>query len=162
MNPGAARGRKDMTKFTTTLLLHGKTATGMEVPPEVVESLGAGKKPPVRVTIGDHTYRSTIAPRKDRYLLGVSADNRERAGVEAGDEVEVELELDTEPRLIELPGDLAEALGTDTQAKDFYDGLTPSQQGSYVNWVESAKKAETRESRVAKSVEKLRADQKNP
>ena len=151
-----------MTRFHTTLLLHGKTATGMVVPPEVVDSLGAGKKPPVRVTIGGHTYRSTIAPRKDRYLLGVSAENRELAGVEAGDEIEVELELDLEPRVIELPADLAEALGTDAQAKSFYDGLTPSQQGSYVTWVESAKKAETRDARVAKSVEKLRAGQKNP
>jgi hypothetical protein len=151
-----------MTTFRTTLMLHGKTATGMEVPPEVVESLGGGKKPPVRVTIAGHTYRSTIAPRKDRYLLGVSAENRELAGVEAGDEVEVTLELDTEPRVIELPADLADAFARDAQAKDFYDGLTPSQQGSYVTWVESAKKAETRGARVAKSVEKLRAGQKNP
>ncbi len=143
-------------------MLHGKTATGMEVPPEVVEELGAGKKPPVRVTIAGHTYRSTIAPRKDRYLLGVSAENRELAGVEAGDEVEVELELDSEPRVIELPADLAAELAEDAKAKAFYEGLTPSQQGSYVNWVESAKKAETRESRVAKSVEKLGSGQKNP
>jgi hypothetical protein len=151
-----------MTRFQTTLMLHGKTATGMEVPPAVVESLGAGKKPPVRVTIGGHTYRSTIAPRKDRYLLGVSAENRELAGVQAGDEIEVELDLDLEPRVIELPADLAEALGTDAQAKSFYDGLTPSQQSSYVTWVESAKKTETRDARVAKSVEKLRQGQKNP
>jgi Bacteriocin-protection, YdeI or OmpD-Associated/Domain of unknown function (DUF1905) len=151
-----------MTKFTTTLLLHGKTATGMEVPPEVVESLGSGKKPPVRVTIGDHTYRSTIAPRKDRFLLGVSAENRALAGVEAGDEVEVEVELDTEPRAIAMPPDLAEALEVDESAKEFYESLTPTQQGYYATWVESAKKAETRESRVAKSIEKLRAGQKTP
>jgi Bacteriocin-protection, YdeI or OmpD-Associated/Domain of unknown function (DUF1905) len=151
-----------MIKFKTTLLQHGKTATGIEVPPEVVESLGGGKKPPVRVTIAGHTYRSTIAPRKDRYLLGVSAENRKLAGVEAGDDIQVELDLDTEPRVIELPVDLAEALAAEAKAKEFYEDLTPSQQGSYVAWVESAKKAETRETRVAKSVEKLSAGQKNP
>jgi uncharacterized protein DUF1905 len=67
-------------KFRATILLAGKTATGIEVPPEVVQSLESGKKPPVRVTIGDHTYRTTIATRAKRFLIPVSAENRERAG----------------------------------------------------------------------------------
>ena len=84
-------------RFRATLESNGKTATGIQVPDEVVETLGAGRKPAVRVSIAGHTYRSTIASRGGRYLLGVSAENRGRAGVAAGDELEVELELDTEP-----------------------------------------------------------------
>jgi antitoxin component of MazEF toxin-antitoxin module len=84
-------------RFRTTVELGGRTATGMRVPPEVVEALGAGKKPPVRVTIGGHTYRSTVATRGGVYLLPISAENRAGAGVAAGDEVEVDVELDDAP-----------------------------------------------------------------
>lgn len=65
--------------FRTTLQLNGPTATGIQVPDEIVEGLGAGRKPPVRVTIGGHTYRSTVASRGGRYLVGVSAENRQAA-----------------------------------------------------------------------------------
>src|SRR3954462_2403573 len=97
-------------KFRTTVLLGGTTATGLPVPPEVVEGLGAGKRPPVRVTIGSHTYRSTLASRGGAYLVPLSAENRAGAGVTVGDEVDVDLELDTEPRVISVPDDLAAAL----------------------------------------------------
>ncbi len=72
-------------KFRATILLAGKTATGIEVPHEVIAALDSGKKPPVRVTLGDHTYRTTIAPRGERFLIPLSAENRESAGVSAGD-----------------------------------------------------------------------------
>jgi hypothetical protein len=100
-------------RFRATLQLGGKTATGIEVPTEVVERLGAGKRPPVRVTIKGHSYRTTIAPMGGRFMLPVSADNRTSAGVVAGDEVDIDVALDTEPREVSVPPDLAEALDAD-------------------------------------------------
>jgi hypothetical protein len=144
--------------FRTTLLLAGKTATGIEVPPEVIEGFGSGKKPPVRVTINGHSYGSTVAPRGDRYLVGVSAENRERAGVAAGDELDVTLELDTQPRKVALPADLAAAMDADAQR--FFDSLTPSQKRWYVEPIEQAKKPETRERRIVKAVGMLHEGRK--
>ena len=131
-------------RFPTTLLLHGKTATGVVVPEEVVEELGGGKRPAVQVTINHHTYRSTVAPRRDRFLLGVSAENREQAGVTAGSEIEVELQLDTAARTVEVPPDLAAVLSTEPEAKRFFDSLTASQQKGFVTPIEQAKQTETR------------------
>src|SRR4051794_37983021 len=119
-------------RFRATIELAGKTATGIEVPAEVVESLGAGKKPPVRVTIGGNSYRTTVAPRGSRYLVGVSAENRAHVGVAAGDEVDVDIELDTEPREVTVPSDLTDALGADAKASTFFESLTYSQKRWYV------------------------------
>ena len=88
------------------------------MPDDVVEALGAGKRPAVRVTIGAHTYRSTIASRGGVYLLPLSAENRAGAGVAAGDEVDVTVELDTEPREVAVPDDLATALAGDAAADE--------------------------------------------
>jgi hypothetical protein len=150
-----AAGTAPTVRFTTTLFQEGKTATGIVVPDELVEQLGHGKKPPVRVTLGDHTYASTVAVMGGRFLVPVSAANREAAGVAAGDEVEVTLVLDTAPRVIEIPTDLAAAL--DPAARAFLDGLSPSQQKWHVTQVEGAKTDETRQRRIARSVELLSA-----
>ena len=91
MSYGARPGLSGMTTFTTTLQLHGKTATGIEVPDAIVASLDHGRRVPVNVTIGAHTYPSTVSPRGGRFLIPVSAENRELAGVAAGDEIEVGL-----------------------------------------------------------------------
>jgi hypothetical protein len=147
-------------RFEATIKLAGKTATGIEVPAEVVESLGAGKKPPVRVTINGKTYRSTIASRGERFLVGVSAANRELTGVAAGDRVEVEVELDTEPREVTVPSDLARALAADPEAKRFFDALSFSQKQGFVLPIEQAKKAETRERRLEKAIAMLREGRK--
>lgn len=93
-------------RFRAIILLGGKTATGIRVPAEVVERLGSSKRPPVRVTINGHIYRSTVAPMGGKFMLPLSAENRERVGVKAGDEVDVEIELDTEPREVTVPPDL--------------------------------------------------------
>jgi antitoxin component of MazEF toxin-antitoxin module len=143
-------------RFRATIGLAGKTATGIRVPAEVVESLGAGKKPPVRVTINGTTYRSTIASRSGQYLVGVSAENRELTGVAAGDEVDVDIELDTEPREVVVPTDLAKALDAEPQARQFFESLSFSQKQGYVLPIEQAKKSETRERRVEKAIEMLR------
>ena len=142
-------------RFTTTLLLEGKSATGIVVPDELVEQLGHGKKPPVQVTVGDHTYASTVAVMGGRFLVPVSAANREAAGIAAGDTIEVVLVLDTAPRTVEIPADLAAAL--DPAARAFLDGLSPSQQKWHVTQVEGAKTDETRQRRIARSVELLTA-----
>jgi Bacteriocin-protection, YdeI or OmpD-Associated/Domain of unknown function (DUF1905) len=147
-------------RFRATIESAGKTATGIRVPAEVVESLDAGKKPPVRVTINGQTYRSTIASRSGQYLVGVSAENRELTCVVAGDEVDVDIDLDTEPREVAVPPDLAEALAADPKAKQFFESLSFSQKQWYVLPIGQAKQAETRERRVKKAIAMLREGRK--
>ena len=142
-------------KFHSTVELGGKTATGIQVPDDVVEALGAGKRPAVTVSVGSHTYRTTVAPMAGKYYLPLSRENREAAGVEAEDEVEVEIDLDTEPRVMEPPDDLAQALSLDDPAREFFDTLSYSHRRAYVDWITSAKKPETRERRIGQAVEML-------
>lgn len=142
-------------KFRAVLQLHGKTATGIEVPAKVVEGLGTSKRPPVLVTIKGHTYRTTVAPRGDVYLIPVSGENRTAAGISAGDKLDVDIQLDDQPREVAVPADLAKALKADADAKCFFDGLSYSHRRAYVMWIEEAKKAETRERRVVKALEML-------
>ncbi len=98
-------------KFETTILISGKTATGIRVPDDIVEKLGAGKKPPVKITINNnYTYRSTVAVMNGAFMVSVSSDVREKAGVQGGDKVIVDIELDTEPREVTIPPDFKKAL----------------------------------------------------
>jgi hypothetical protein len=143
-------------RFRATLFLGGKTATGMKVPAEVVESFGRGKKPQVLVTINGHTYRSTVAVYGGEYMLPVSAEVRAAAGVAAGDELDVDLELDTAPRVVEVPADLAAALAADPAAKARFDGLSYSNQRQHVLALDGAKTAETRQRRLDKTLAALR------
>ena len=141
-----------MATFHTELLLQGKSATGFAVPDEVVASLGAGKRVAVVVTIGDYSYRSTVGPYRGANMLPVSAANREGARIAAGDIVEITLELDDQPREVEVPADLAAALDTDAAARAAFDALSFSNRRAHVASVEDAKTAETRERRIAKVV----------
>ncbi|MGI8617446.1 MAG: YdeI/OmpD-associated family protein [Actinomycetota bacterium] len=143
-------------RFRTTLEQAGKTATGFEVPSIVVEGLGAGKRPPVRVTIKGHTYRSTVASMGGRFMVGVSAENRAGARVAGGDVIDVDVELDTAPRVVEVPKDFAAALKKDAKAKETFDALSNSNKGWHVSSIEGAKTEETRQRRIAKSVAALR------
>ena len=142
-------------RFHASVLLGGKTATGIRVPSEVVEGLGSHKCPPVRVTIGNHTYRTTVAVRGGEFLIPLSAENRKSAGVVAGDEVDVGIELDTEPREVTVPPDFAQALGRDSKAGRHFDDLSYSHKRRWVMSIDEAKTAETRQRRIAKAVEKL-------
>ena len=142
-------------KFHGTLDLHGKTATGISVPDDIIEALGGGKRPPVVVTIGGHTFRTTIAPMGGQFLLGVNAENRAAAGAAAGDELDVEIALDTAPREITAPDDLAAALNADAKASATFDSLSYTHRKEWVRWIEEAKKAETRQARVEKTVATL-------
>lgn len=148
-------------RFTTTLLATGKTTTGIEVPPDVLEYLGHGKRAPVCVTINDHTYRSSVAVMGGRVLVGVSAANRVAAGVAAGDRIEVDMEYDSEPRTVTIPPDLTAAFGENQAARDFFERLSYSQQQRYVLGIESAKTDETRNRRTQKAIEALTAGCKN-
>ena len=142
--------------FRTTLRAEGKTATGFEVPPEVVEALGSGKKPKVTVTINGYTYRSTVFPYTEAYMLPLAAEHRVPAGVKAGDEIEVTLELDTAPREIDVPPELAAALDADPQAKAFFDGLSYSNKRVFTLNVEGTSNPETKARRVEKAIAMMR------
>jgi len=142
-------------RFSTTVELGGKTATGIEVPPEIVEALGSGKRPAVSVTINGHTYRSTVASMGGRYMLPLSAEHRESAGVAANDEVDVDVELDTKPREVVVPADFAAELDLNPKARQFFDKMSYSNQRWHVLSVEGAKTAETRKRRIDKSINML-------
>jgi hypothetical protein len=142
-------------QFRTDVLLAGKTATGIVVPPEVVESLGAGKRPPVSITINGYTYRSTIAVMDGRYMVGISAENRAGAKVAGGDIIDVEIELDTQPREVTVPEDLSDALAGDLDAHRFFETLSYSNKRAIVTPIADAKSPETRERRIARAVERL-------
>jgi hypothetical protein len=146
-------------RFRTTILQSGKTATGIRIPDEVVEALGAGKRPKVRVTIRGYTYRSSIAVMGRDYMVGVNADNRAGAGVSGGDEVDVDIELDTAPREIAVPPDFAVALDAAPDARRTFNGLSYSNKSWHVLQIVGARTDETRRRRIAKSVATLREGQ---
>jgi hypothetical protein len=143
-------------RFRTTILQAGKTATGIRVPDEVVEGLGKGKRPAVRVTINGFTYRSTIAVMGDAFMVGVNADNRAGAGVAGGDEVDVDIELDNAPRDVTEPAEFAAALAAEPRARRTFDSLSYSNKSWHVSQIAGARTDETRQRRLAKSIEALR------
>ncbi|TME89401.1 MAG: DUF1905 domain-containing protein [Chloroflexi bacterium] len=143
-------------KFRATIELAGKTATGIEVPAAVVTKLGSSKKPAVRVTIKGYTYRSTVASMGGRFMLPISAEVREAAGVAARDKVDVDVELDMAPREVTVPPDFSRALTRDPAAKRLFEGLSFSNKQRIVIAIASAKTPETRERRIAKAVTSLR------
>jgi len=143
-------------KFRTTILQTGKTAAGIRVPAEIVEALGSGKRPAVTVTINGYAYRNTIAVMGGVYMVGVSAEHRAGASVAGGDEVDVEIELDTAPREVIVPDDFAAALEAEPKALATFDGLSYSNRSWHVLQVAGAKTDETRQRRIGKSVDMLR------
>jgi hypothetical protein len=146
--------------FETTVFQSGNN-TGIVVPDEIVEQLGRGKKPPVKVTINDYTYRNTVAVYGGQFMIGISADNRSKAKVKGGDTITVTLELDTEPREVALPADFEKALSKNTVAKKFFESLSYSNKRHYVLPIEEAKATETRQRRIEKALTDLAAGKKN-
>lgn len=142
-------------RFRTTILQGDKTATGIRVPTEIVEALGAGKRPKVLVTIRGYTYRNSVAVMGGDYMIGVSAENRAGAGVAGGDEVDVDIELDTAPREVTEPADFAAALDADPAARRTFDSLSYSNKSWHVLQIVGAKTDETRQRRIAKSIAAL-------
>jgi hypothetical protein len=129
---------------------------GLEVPTAVVQALGAGKRPAVRITINRHSWKSRVAIMRGRHLLGLSNANRQAAGVVTGDEVEVDVEIDAQPRVVVEPADFARALDADPNARAAYEGLSYSGKREHVLAITSAKKAETRLRRIEKTLAALR------
>lgn len=143
--------------FTAVLQLNGKSATGIEVPVGVVAELGSSKRPSVVVTINDYRYRSTVARMGGVFMLPVSAEVRAGAGIAAGDELDVRIELDTEPRIVTVPDDLAAALDADAELRRTWDALSYSHQREHVRAVEEAKAADTRKRRIDRAITMVRA-----
>lgn len=132
-----------------------KTATGVKVPDELVRKLGAGKRPPVVVTINGYAYRNTIAVMNGTSTLSVSAEVREKAGLTDGDIITVELELDTQPREVAVPTDLQKELDKNEAARRFFETLSNSNKKRYIIPIELAKAEETRARRIKKAVADL-------
>lgn len=142
--------------FTAVLQLNGKSATGIQVPDEVVAELGAGKRPAVVVTINGYAYRSTVARMGGVFMLPVRAEVRAGAGVAAGEELDVRIELDTEPRTVTAPADLAAALDADADLRRAWDALSFTHQREHVQAIEEAKAADTRQRRIDNAITMLR------
>lgn len=143
-------------RFRATIELNGKTATGIRVPDEVVDALGAGKRPAVRATINGYSYRSTLGVMNGASMLPLSAEHRQGAGVAAGDAVDVELELDAQPREVDVQADLAAALAENDQAQRSFNALSYSARRRHVLLVESARTPETRQRRINAVIDDLR------
>ncbi len=142
--------------FRAVIQQTGKTACGIEVPEAVVTALGGSKRPAVTVRLNDYEYRSTVAPMNGGWWLGVNSEHREASGLRAGDEVQVTLALDTAPRELEIPAELAAALEADEVARTFFEGLSYSNKRVFTLSVEGTNNPETKARRVEKAIALMR------
>ena len=149
------KARFDPTRIPTA----GKTATGIRIPDEVVAKLGAGKRPAVRISINGYTYRNTVAVMDGKFMVGVSAEHRERAKVVGGDEVDVGIELDVEPREVAVPPELAAELARDAKARQRFEALSYSKKKVLAQGVADAKTEDTRRRRIDKALAELRGSE---
>jgi bifunctional DNA-binding transcriptional regulator/antitoxin component of YhaV-PrlF toxin-antitoxin module len=142
--------------FKTKLTGTATSPTGIEVPPKVIETLGSAKRPSVVVTInGTFSYRTTVGVMSGKFMIPVSAERRKEANIKAGDPIEVTVEMDTAERTVEIPADLAIALGKNKKVKAAFDKLAYSHQKEHVRAVEDAKKPETRAARIERIITAL-------
>lgn len=144
-------------QFRGELESTGKNTTGLRIPDEFVAALGGGNRPKVAVTINGHTFRSSIARMGENFWLGLSAERRTETGTKAGDVLDLEVELDTAPREVDMPVDFAAALDAEPAAKEFWATLSYSNQRWHVEQITGAKQEQTRTNRIAKSVDLLRS-----
>jgi hypothetical protein len=142
--------QKNIT-FSTVLLQAKKTATGIQIPNEVMEQLNGGKKPAVKVTINNFTYRSTVAVMGGVFMVGVSADNRMGANIKGGDKIVVNIQLDTEERIVEVPVELQQFLDKNKLAKGYFDSLSNSRKKILTLPIFSAKTAITKLKNIEKA-----------
>jgi hypothetical protein len=152
-----ATKQQDELNFTTIIKQTGKTTTGIEVPAEIMDGLGGGKKPPVCVTLNGYTYRSTVAVMGGAYMISLSAEHRTGAGVAGGDTVVITLRPDTAPRVLEVPEELQQALDANKAAKEKFESLSYSNKQRYTLPVKDAKTEETRRKRIEKAIAELSA-----
>ena len=143
-------------RFKATLVPRGPAAA-VVIDDEQVDAVGEGaKRFPVVATVDGYSWRTTVARMGGEFLVGLNRAVRQEAGVEAGDKVDVTLELDTAPREVEVPEALSSALAQDPEARAFFDGLAYTHRKEYARWIDEAKRDETRERRVAQALEMLR------
>ena len=147
-------------RFVTTLQPSGSGGGILAEIPLDVPSLFGGKSVPVRGSVNGTPFRTTIAVYGGLYYLGFRKEIRDAAGIAAGDELTIELERDDEPRTVEVPAGLAAALGPEERA--FFDSLAFTHRREYVEWIEGAKREQTRQSRIAKAAEMLRRGVRTP
>lgn len=136
--------------YTTTILGVGNNA-GIPVPPEVLEELGAGKRPALIVNVNGYEYRTSVGVMRGQFLLSLSAAHRKESGLAAGDEVAVALTVADAPREVDLPADFADAMEA-AGVRPFFDGLSNSLQRYHADLVNGAKAADTRARRIEKAV----------
>ena len=138
-------------RFKTTLHQSGNN-TGIVVPTEIVEALGGGKKPALNVTVNGFAYRSSLATMGGKSMISFSSDKRAATGLKGGDAIDVTLEIDDAPRVMEVPPDLQAALNKDKAAKAYFATLSYSNQRRHIEPINDAKTPETRARRIEKSV----------
>jgi hypothetical protein len=158
---GPAEGQERETRpksqrFRVRLGDAGGGGAAFDVPARVTAALGERKRPPVTVTIRDHTFRTTVAVYGGQPMIGVNKQHRAAAGVDVGDTFDVVVALDGAPRVVEVPADLAEALADDTAAQAAFDKMSYTHRREYVEWIAEAKRPATRARRVAETVERVR------
>jgi hypothetical protein len=144
-------------KFRAKVIPSGN-ATGVEIPPDVMKALGSGPRPLIAVTVNGHTWRSRVALMRGQCLVGISAANRAASGIAEGDVVEVDLQLDAEPRVVPEPPDLAKAMDDDPEARAAFDRLPYGLKRRHVAAIEEAKASEVRQHRIARLVTAMRQD----
>ena len=152
-------------EFDATLFKGGDAANAsffVEVPPDVVRDFGKKGQVRVKVTIDGQPFRLALAPYGGKHLLGVRKEIREAVGKTGGDTLHITMEVDTEPRLVDVPDDLMQAMAAQPDAKAFFDKLSYSHRKEYVEWIDGAKKPETRKRRVEKALELLTEGTKTP
>jgi Bacteriocin-protection, YdeI or OmpD-Associated/Domain of unknown function (DUF1905) len=142
-------------RFTVGLERVGKTATMFRVPFDLKEAFGRAR-PPVKVTIRGHTWRTTPGVYDGEGLVVVNREVKAATGVDAPDRVRVAMELDTEPRAVRVPRDLRAALREDETATAAFAKLSFTHRREYVEWVEEAKRPETRARRIAETVKRVK------
>lgn len=142
-------------KFRAKVIPSGNS-TAVEVPTKVMEALGSEARPLIVATINDHSWRSRVARMHGKSLVGISAANRAASGIAEGDVVEVDLKLDTEPRVVPEPPDLAEALDADPEVRAAFDRMAYGLRRKHVTAIEDAKSSATRQRRITKLVTTLR------
>lgn len=148
-------GTNPKLKFSTVLLTAGKTATGIKIPDEIIEKLNGGKKPLVKVTINNFTYRSAVAVMGGAYMVGVNAENREAAKVKGGDRIDVTIELDTEERTVEVTAGFQQALNRNATAKKIFETFSNSKKKALTAPIANAKTEATRNRNIDKAMKAL-------
>ena len=138
-------------RFDTTVTASGNN-TGIVVPGEVIEQLGAGNRPPVLVNVNGYEYRNTVAVMGGRHMIGISATVRKATDLKGGDPIHVELILATTAREVNVPADFGAALAADERARAFFEKLSNSMQRYHVDNINAAKSADTRQRRVEKAI----------